>query len=69
MNKYWTLIITINGLQRMWLSNEQLISLMKNEYIGIIKVYRSANEQEAILTSDDKIVWQDVPTVEFKEQS
>lgn len=66
MNKFWALIISTNGLTRMWLSNDNVIELMKNEYMMITDVYRMGNDQKAVLTAEGTIVWQDVPSQDYK---
>ena len=63
MNKFYALIITPNlKLQRMWLDNETVFHIMKDN--KGCKVYRAANDQEAVLVNNEFILWQDVLTVE-----
>lgn len=63
MNKFYILIIAADkSLKKMWADNNAVFEILKANQEW--KVYRSSNDQEAVLVENDKILWQDVPTVE-----
>ena len=65
MNKYWAVVISVEGIRRMWLSNHEAISLLKRQSIPVTRIYR--DEQEAVLLHDGEMVWKDVPILEYTD--
>ena len=50
------------SLKRIWTSAEKVADMLKEH--KDIKVYRQANDQQAVLQEDGTILWKDVTIVE-----
>lgn len=63
MNSFYALIIMSDlSLKRIWTSAEKVADMLKEH--KDIKVYRQANDQQAVLQEDGTILWKDVTIVE-----
>lgn len=63
MNSFYALIIMSDlSLKRIWTSAEKVADMLKEH--KDIKVYRQANDQQAVLQEDGTILWKDVAIVE-----
>ena len=59
MNKFSCLVINKNlGIQRCWMNNQQIYTLLTSN--SDLAVYRTSNDQEAIIEGDH-VYWKDVP--------
>ncbi len=67
MNKFWALVIMSDmSLKRMWLSSQDCFSILKSDS-KVAKIYRSSNDQEAVLGLET-VTWQDVKQEDFKHE-
>lgn len=62
MKFYALVLISDLTLKRMWMDSSIAAKLLTER--KDIKIYRQANDQEAVLQEDGSILWKDVPTVE-----
>ena len=65
MSKFSALVVINKQIKKVWTSNEEVIKLLESKEVD--NVYRTGNDQLALLTDAGQVVWIDVSYEELKK--